>query len=388
MTLTTLASTVLVLSAVACVARAPISQSPCPCPQGMGYICCDNRCVLPSDPTCGSTAGMSGAAGLDSHDTAGAGGSSTGGTGGAAGLSSVDAGGTPVDAGQVVSRVVSVGIGAAHACIVRANGTIECRGSNDKGQATPPAGSFLQVVAGAEHTCAQVQDLADRTKNGAWVCWGDNTYGQAPPSFGESYDVTAGGRHTCYTDSNDKIVCLGDNSLGQTSAPTVAAGYSIGALSAGRNHTCALVQVDNTISVDGTMAGVRCWGDNSLGQSTPPADLGTNPQLSLASGGDHTCASNYSFLTCWGANDVGQSTEPVGSLLSLSLATGHSCAMPFGGEPADRIQCWGTGWGTSISTPPTGKFSNIFAGDYINCALPDDMIQPLLCWGQTYESWY
>ncbi len=330
MTLARLASTILVLSAAACVSRAPISQSPCPCPEGMGYVCCVGRCVPPTDTTCGSSSGMSGAAGTETHDA-----------GGTAGNPAVGA-----DARQVISRVVSVGIGAAHACIVRQDGSIECRGNNDKGQATPPAGTFLQVVAGAEHTCAQVQVLADRTKNGAWVCWGDNTYGQAPPSFGVSYDVTAGSRHTCYTDSNDKIICVGDNSLGQTSAPTVAAGYTVGALSAGRNHTCALVTVDNTIPVDGTMAGVTCWGDNSLGQSTPPTDVVAtiHPEF-LASGGDHTCASSDFLFSCWGANDVGQSMEPVGALRPLSLATGHSCAMPFDGLPATPHPVLGHGLG-------------------------------------------
>jgi Regulator of chromosome condensation (RCC1) repeat len=394
MTLTRLASTIFVLSAAACVSPAPISQSPCPCPEAMGYICCENRCVLPADPICGSTAGMSGAGGTMTQDAGSAAGNPPVGTGGAAGTEVHDAGGTaggpPVgaDAGQVVSPVVSVGIGAAHACIVRANGSIECRGSNDKGQATPPAGTFLQVVAGAEHTCGQVQNLADRTKNGAWVCWGDNTYGQAPPSLGVLLSLTAGSRHTCGMDyTNDKIVCFGDNSLGQTSAPalpTLPSG-SVVTMSAGRNHTCAIINIAGPPPTNIYTSSVRCWGDNSLGQSTPPSM--TQNAGFVASGGDHTCAGTPFFLTCWGDNTLGQSTAPVGSTFDLSLASGHSCFINslFGSGPID---CWGTGWGSSLPTPPTGMFGNVFAGDYINCALPMDATQPLVCWGQAYEPWY
>src|SRR5580765_1144855 len=52
-----------------------------------------------------------------------------------------------------------------------------------------------------------------------------------------------------------------------------AAAFDGGALSAGGDHTCA-------IKADGT---VRCWGNNDLGQSTPPADLG--PVKAVTAGG-------------------------------------------------------------------------------------------------------
>jgi hypothetical protein len=201
--------------------------------------------------------------------------------------------------------------------------------------------------------------------------------------------VTAGGRHTCATDSNAKISCFGDNSLGQTSVPAFADGAYPMTMSAGRNHTCAIMAINNPPPAGGFMTSVTCWGDNSFGQSTPPTDVAANYAMALAAGGDHTCVSNeLGFLSCWGANDVGQSGEPVGALPQLSLATGHSCGIEFGGASPDGILCWGTGWGTSTPAPPTGKFEHIFAGDYINCAQTADMTQPLLCWGQAYEPWY
>jgi hypothetical protein len=299
-----------------------------------------------------------------------------------------------------VSQIVSVGIGAAHACVVRANGTIECRGNNDKGQATPPPGLYYQVVAGALHTCAQVEDLTDRTKDKSWVCWGDNTYGQATAPPGPRDMLSAGGRHTCasatYGDAgvadNATIVCWGDNSLGQLSVPPGTAPFPA-AIAAGKNHTCALTTSSGDAGFQNQRS-VACWGDNSQGQSTPPADFGRTPLLViyLAAGGDHTCASDgFGYLTCWGANDAGQSAEPVGGMQSLSLATGHSCAIVSGGRgPTSQstILCWGSGWGTSLATPPPGKFNNVFAGDYMNCAQTDDMTQPLQCWGQKYEPWY
>jgi hypothetical protein len=108
--------------------------------------------------------------------------------------------------------------------------------------------------------------------------------------------------------------------------------------------------------------------------------------MAIGAGGDHTCVSSeLGYLACWGANDVGQSTEPVGGFYSLSLATGHSCGMSFTDK---TIHCWGTGWGASTPTPPPGRFLNIFVGDYLNCAQPEDITQPYLCWGQTYEPWY
>ena len=43
--------------------------------------------------------------------------------------------------------------GDGHTCGVRTDGTLACWGDNCFGQATPPAGTFTAVSAGANHTC-------------------------------------------------------------------------------------------------------------------------------------------------------------------------------------------------------------------------------------------
>ena len=64
-------------------------------------------------------------------------------------------------------------VGYNHACAIRENGQLYCWGNNINGQATPPAGTFVQVAAGNTFSCAIRSD-------GVRLCWGDDTHGQAP----------------------------------------------------------------------------------------------------------------------------------------------------------------------------------------------------------------
>ena len=47
----------------------------------------------------------------------------------------------------------SISGGGYHTCVLRPNGTVACWGDNTRAQSTPPAGTFTQVSAGANHTC-------------------------------------------------------------------------------------------------------------------------------------------------------------------------------------------------------------------------------------------
>jgi hypothetical protein len=48
----------------------------------------------------------------------------------------------------------TVSAGGFHTCGIRSDGSLACWGSNASGQATPPTGTYTQVSAGGNHTCA------------------------------------------------------------------------------------------------------------------------------------------------------------------------------------------------------------------------------------------
>lgn len=79
----------------------------------------------------------------------------------------------------------SVSAGWNYGCRVETDGTIACWGSNDYGQATPPAGTFFSASAGFNHTCGVRTD-------GTVACWGNNDYGQATPPADTSDASDAG----------------------------------------------------------------------------------------------------------------------------------------------------------------------------------------------------
>ncbi|NBO38609.1 tandem-95 repeat protein, partial [bacterium] len=199
--------------------------------------------------------------------------------------------------------VRSIAAGGSHTCAALSYNSsytagIYCWGSNSNGQlgdssttnrnvATPvdttnqgstSSGTwFTQVVAGTSHSCALRND-------GAVFCWGANSFGQ-----------------------------LGDNSTTERTIPTavnsLGAGSGVVSLTAGHNHTCALKN-DHS---------VHCWGKNEFGQlgdaSTTQrlvptqaiASSSSNSALALSAGGNHTCAVLLDgTVKCWGAGDSGQ----------------------------------------------------------------------------------
>ena len=83
------------------------------------------------------------------------------------------------------------------------------RGGNAYGESSPPSGTFVQVGAGAAHSCGL------RT-NGELACWGDNSHGQSAPPGGSFFQVSAGGAHSCGLTTSGDLTCWGDNSKGQS----------------------------------------------------------------------------------------------------------------------------------------------------------------------------
>ena len=71
-------------------------------------------------------------------------------------------------------------------------------------------------------------------------------------------------------------------------------------LAAGEWHTCGIRASDGQ---------AQCWGNNSQGQSTPPAGVGFS---SLAAGRYHTCGLKPNgSVACWGRNIDGQAPASV-----------------------------------------------------------------------------
>ncbi len=215
------------------------------------------------------------------------------------------------------AQVDGVYAGQVHACALLRDGSVHCWGSNFFGALGPAAASSLsapvrvtglpravRVVAGRRHNCAVVEVSqagamgADAATRREVRCWGDGSAGQlghgantgsatpvavlAPTGSGNLTDVeslAAGKEHTCAVVTGGAVYCWGSNSGGQlgvaspsTSNRPVAVALPGGAgafeLSAGREHTCALML---PLALEGVP--VRCWGRMGSARVTPPGTI-------------------------------------------------------------------------------------------------------------------
>jgi alpha-tubulin suppressor-like RCC1 family protein len=263
--------------------------------------------------------------------------------------------------GGVLAKAVTTG--ASHSCALLKDGSIKCWGLNDSGQlglgdevsrgrASSDMGKNLppvdigrgheasQVSAGGSHTCAIIGRQV--------ACWGSNRFGQ----------LGVGSTENRGTDPAQMGKGLFAVDLGS--------GRSARRVTAGGNHTCALLDDDE----------IKCWGANSqgqlgagdtenrgdqleeLGDALKPVDLGERA-VQVAAGNDFTCAILKSgHVKCWGANDRGQlgigdtdnrGTDPsqMGDALPavklgadakvIAAGADHACAI----LSTDEVKCWG-----------------------------------------------
>ena len=247
--------------------------------------------------------------------------------------------------------------GGAHTCVVLDAERVQCWGLGASGQlgrvstatigddepglphVIDIGGKVRQVVAGEAHTCALMEA-------GAVRCWGYGSHGQLGlgntesigddevPSSVEPVDVggrvmqlAAGREHTCALMEMGTVRCWGSSSVGQLgygnrssigddeapwSAGEVAVGGRVIQLAASHRHMCALLE----------MGTVRCWGSGSHGQlgygdsenigdDEAPSSAGDvvvgGRVTQLAAGSDHTCAlMETGAVRCWGNGDGGR----------------------------------------------------------------------------------
>jgi alpha-tubulin suppressor-like RCC1 family protein len=276
---------------------------------------------------------------------------------------------------------VSVSVGGQHSCAVTTDGGVKCWGSNARGQlgtgntnapetcgsdgacSTTPldvpglSSGVVAVSSGRGYTCALWDDNNPSTPDYGVKCWGQNDYGQLGNGTGTAPPAN----------------CEYGGGLDYCAMPVDVSGLTSGvaAISAGRDHTCALT----------TMGGVKCWGANydgelgvdwALSNSDPYCDFchalpvevsGLSSGIAaISAGGYHTCAlTTGGGVKCWGFNEAGQlgnganvgpescygtnacSTLPVdvigltSNASAVSAGSFHSCAVATSGG----VKCWG-----------------------------------------------
>ena len=177
--------------------------------------------------------------------------------------------------------------------------------------------------------------------------------------------ISAGGTSTCAIVTGGAVKCWGGNYSGQLGDGTrddqsiavsvVGLTEAVTQVVVGGSHACALT----------ASGGVKCWGrndDQRLGDPTfPLGDVSTTAVsvlglesgvTSLSAGVNHTCAVVNGAAKCWGRNDysaLGGTSNgelvQVQTLTSGVVAVGagqvHSCALMDTGI----VNCWGAGWG-------------------------------------------
>lgn len=351
------------------------------------------------------------------------------------GNNSINTSHTPVDVSGLQSGVARIAGGYQFSCALMDTGSVQCWGEGFNGQLgnngqsdslVPVAvqdlgGIAVEISAGSNYACA-------RLENGVFECWGDNTYGQMGNNTqglpqllpavvhritSRILSISTGMRHSCAVTMEGAVKCWGNNTDGQlgtgsaggavnTPVPVATLTSGVAAVSAGWNHTCALM----------VSGGVKCWGKNFDGQlgnnsnltSTVPVDvIGLDSNvIAISAGTNFACAlKSDGTIWCWGYNVHGQlgdgtrdlrdvPVQVTGGHTFVALSTGddHTCAVTTAGA----LLCWGYNYSSQLGAPVGYDIAtpvqvtdlgsgvrSVAAGGFHSCALLDD--GTVKCWG-------
>lgn len=242
------------------------------------------------------------------------------------------------------STWVDVAAGATHTCAARSDGRIACWGASDT------ADNVAVGVPLDERTAAIVTDngadlmYGDKLSSGEGYtcqvasgtvqCWGENdaagAYSGIPGRVSTIegltgvVDVSAGGSHACALRGNGEVWCWGSNRSQQISSdssllttPPVLTFEGASAVSAGYAHTCVV-----------KAAGVWCRGENASYQAGPVSgnSLGafvtyTESAVDVVAGTSHSCALLADgAVRCWGRSDaIGPGPSSYGNVLAFGV---------------------------------------------------------------------
>jgi alpha-tubulin suppressor-like RCC1 family protein len=211
--------------------------------------------------------------------------------------------------------------GKDHACVLDSYGVATCWGSDTHGQIqVPPQTYWVDIAGGDEHTCGIAT-------TGEISCWGNSSivYGLLNAPAGAFAQVALGSVASCALDADGKMSCWGTVAL-----PGQPTGATFREISVADFSACGITTLDT----------VFCWGDNSFGQTDAPSD-GT--WTATVADHLHTCAlDSGGMATCWGNSDLDRLDVPLeGGFLQLDSGNTHTCALSM-----TDITCWGdNAWG-------------------------------------------
>ncbi len=338
----------------------------------------------------------------------------------------------------ILGHAARISAGAFHSCVVTADHSAYCWGSNESGQlgngmvgdtsAVPVAvvggHQFAMVSAGSNTTCGV-------TTVGVAFCWGSNFQGalgngtkrQNVPepvavAGGLTFTtVSVGNGNSCGVTTGGAAFCWGDNYYGQLGDGTgraspvpvvVSGGIHFQEVSVGSGYTCGVA----------TTGVAYCWGDNSRGSLrdsshrhiVPVAITGDEHFVSISTGGEFACGRILSGIVyCWGpSNDEGQlgkrmlsrdrsdlPTSVIGSLSFKEISAGQRSVC--GVTLTNRVYCWGARvrgqrggvlqWdiGATPTSVATGlTIATVSVGSTHTCGVTQG--GAAYCWGNNSES--
>jgi alpha-tubulin suppressor-like RCC1 family protein len=314
-------------------------------------------------------------------------------------------------------------------CALVAGGSADCWGDNSAGQLgsgvdyysfdspcsghdCSPTPVALSGLTGATSISAGFRVVCALLSSGGVDCWGDagSAYGGAGDGsgvpaavggLGRAIAISSGYNHSCALIAGGGAQCWGDGFFGQlgdgsglfeSRQPVAVRGLSGAvAISAGTQHTCALLSAGHVV----------CWGVGPLGDGTendshvPVAVRGLSGVRAISAGSGSCAILSSGTVDCWGVyTDVPRAVPGVSGAVAISEGyDGHACAIVSSG----RVLCWGDnsngqlGDGTTsnsaaavaVAVSGISRAVAITAGPYHTCALLSG--GRVMCWGQGGE---
>lgn len=263
-----------------------------------------------------------------------------------------------------------VSAGYGYTCEVQNNGRLLCWGLNDYGQATPPAGSYLQVSGGRNHTCAVKTD-------GTIVCWGSNEFGKASPPAGTFVQVSVGSVNSCGIRSDGSGICWGMNQDGLLNLPPLSPGVTFTQISESNYHPNYTQAVTCGVKSNGKAfcLGTSDGADMTAGDVPPGAVFAQVSAGAMYSQGLTTNGKIYLWGSITDPDYPFPGNQPGLIYTQIGGAGSLMCALRGDKTPV----CWGSSY--AVSALPYARYEQISVGVGHACGLKSD--GSLYCGGQT-----